>query len=287
VTRGAWRGAGEAAAESRPCPLCGTRVARRREDLSPSSRVIACPSCRLLFVDPIPEAALSSEAYGHDYYEPWQGREERPRSRMWRRRMNQIEAHHEKGSILDVGCGDGHFLSVARQASWKVDGIEFSPEGARRAALRLGRPVAVGDLSRTAHLSGPFDVITLWHVLEHLESPRAMLEAARQRLRHDGLLAVAVPNVSNLPMQAAYLLARGRKLPLYEPGAREPHLSHFTPETLTALLRRSGFEVREIAPDLCALTPAKRLIDLFALALTRCAGRIVTDAIVAFARRMS
>src|SRR5262249_26042982 len=80
-----------------------------------------------------------------------------------------------------------------------------------------------------------FDVVTLWHVLEHLIHPRAMLEAARTRLAPEGLLVVAVPNLDNLPMRLAYRVARGRSLPLYEAGGREPHLTHLDPRTLRAL----------------------------------------------------
>jgi hypothetical protein len=86
-------------------------------------------------------------------------------------------------------------------------------------------------------------------------------------------------------MQAAYRLARGRRLPLWEAGAREPHVSHFTPGTLRAILARAGFEVLAIAPDRCALTPAKRLIDAVAASLFILGGVLVTDAIAAFARR--
>jgi SAM-dependent methyltransferase len=237
-----------------------------------------------VYIDPIPERALDPGAYGHGYYEPWQGREERPRLHLWRRRLRQVERRAAAGSLLDIGCGDGLFLKVARDAGWQVEGIEFSPEGARRASERLGRPVAVGDLARGGMLRGPFDVVTLWHVLEHLPDAAAMLEAARRRLRPGGLLAVAVPNLDNLPMQAAYRLARRRRLPLYEEGAREPHLSHFSPGTLAMALRRHAFAGVEVVADRCALTVPKRLIDAAAALLSRLSGRLMTDAMVAFGR---
>jgi 2-polyprenyl-3-methyl-5-hydroxy-6-metoxy-1,4-benzoquinol methylase len=204
---------------------------------------------------------------------------------MWRRRLALLQRRRPGGTLLDVGCGDGQFLAAARDAGWRVDGIEFSPEGASRAAARLGRPVAVGDLARTRQLQGPFDVVTLWHIVEHLVDPRAMLEAARARLASGGLLVVAVPNLDNLPMRVAYRLARRRALPLYEPGWREPHLSHFDPRTLRALLRGAGFEMIEIIPDRCALELPKRAIDVAAAAIGALTGRLLTDAIVAFSRR--
>jgi 2-polyprenyl-3-methyl-5-hydroxy-6-metoxy-1,4-benzoquinol methylase len=183
-----------------------------------------------------------------------------------------------------VGCGDGLFLKVAREAGWDADGIEFSPEGARRSSLRIGRPVAVGDLSHEKGLRGPFDVVTLWHVLEHLTDPAGMLEAVRARLRSGGLLVVAVPNIDNYPLRAAYRVVRRRPLPLFEAGAREPHLTHFDPRTLRAALAGRGFAGVEILADRCALTLAKRAIDALAALLSRLTGRLMTDAMLACAR---
>ena len=272
---------------TRPCPLCDHHTGRlnRLTAAWAEPRPIMCVACGLIFLDPVPDEATETGAYGSDYYAPWQGEEERPRRRMWRTRLRAIDRHAGRGSLLDIGCGDGLFLEEARRAGWRGEGIEFSPEGARRAAARLGRPVAVGDLAKSKVLPGPYDVATLWHVVEHLPEPRPMIEAARRRLRRGGLLVVAVPNTDNLPMRAAYRLGRGRRLPLWEPGAREPHVSHFTPATLRALLLRGGFDPLVIEPDRCALTPAKRLIDAVAASLSILGGVLVTDAIAVFARR--
>jgi SAM-dependent methyltransferase len=246
---------------------------------------VTCAVCGLVFIDPVPGEAVSSSTYDAGYYEPWQADAAGARRGMWRRRLALLARRRPAGTLLDVGCGDGQFLAAARDAGWRVDGIEFSPEGASRAAARLGRPVAVGDLARTRQLQGPFDVVTLWHVVEHLVDPRAMLEAARARLPSGGLLVVAVPNLDNLPMRLAYRLARGRPLPLYEAGWREPHLSHFDPRTLRTLLRGVGFDAIEIIPDRCALEFSKRTVDAAAAALGAVTGRLLTDALVAFSRR--
>ncbi len=273
----------------RPCPICATAPSASGQILSagtpPSAHAIVCLSCGVVFVSPVPPRAIDPSAYGPDYYEPWQGDQIGPRDRIWRRRLAAILARAPVGRLLDVGCGDGRFLRLARQAGFTADGIEFSPEGARRSAEALNRPVAIGDLSVDPLLPGPFDTITLWHVLEHVGDPARLLAAVHRRLRPGGLIAVAVPNIENLPLRAVYRVARRRPLPLFQPGSREPHLTHFSAATLAASLRRHGFEAIEVAADRCALGLPKRLIDSAATLLSRLTGRTLNDAIVAFARR--
>src|SRR5260221_14724107 len=137
----------------RPCPLCGGGWTRGSAGgpvgaTADAPRPVRCDRCGLVFVDPLPAAALSPSTYGADYYEPWQGREERPRVRLWKMRLRQVERRADRGSLLDVGCGDGLFLSVARDAGWMVGGIGFSPEGGRGAGILRGPTVPAGDLLR-------------------------------------------------------------------------------------------------------------------------------------------
>ena len=274
---------------TRPCPVCaGRSLADGMAEGGADAREpcpVRCAACDLVFIDPLPAGTIDPDTYGDAYYEPWsRPAEERARVALWRRRLRLVEKRAPRGTLLDVGCGDGLFLEIARAAGWSAEGIEFSPSGARRAAERLGRPIAIGDLTREGLLRGPFGVVTLWHVLEHLPDAGSMLNAVLRRMAPDGLLVVAVPNLDNLFLRGAYRLARLRPMPLYESGAREPHLSHFDAATLGAALERCGLRGIEIVPDRCALTLAKRAIDAAAALASRLTSRLLTNALVAFGR---
>ncbi len=270
---------------TRPCPVCTAQSLVDGAADAHEPRPVRCAACDLVFIDPLPAGTTEPDTYGDSYYEPWsRPAEERARVALWRRRLRLVEKRAPVGTLLDVGCGDGLFLEIARAEGWSAEGIEFSPSGARRASERLGRPIAIGDLAREGLLRDPFGVVTLWHVLEHLPDASSMLNAVLRRLAPDGVLVVAVPNIDNLFLRGAYRLARLRPLPLYETGAREPHLSHFDTATLSATLKRCGFRDIEIVPDRCALTLAKRGIDAAAALASRLTSRLLTNALVAFAR---
>jgi SAM-dependent methyltransferase len=136
------------------------------------------------------------------------------------------------GRVLDVGCGDGDFLAALKQRGWEVHGVEPSPAAA---ALARGKGVAVheGELASTDFPAGSFDVVTFWHVLEHLPEPLVELAAARRLLRDDGLLVVEVPNSASV----TFRLCREHWFPLSVPR----HFQHFTSTTLRALLQKAGF----------------------------------------------
>lgn len=137
----------------------------------------------------------------------------------------------KKGSLLDFGSGTGDFLLAAHRAGWKTFGVE-PDEGARSRALQKDVH-AVADLE--ALPGGVFDVITLWHVLEHLPEPGTMVRRLGSRLSGQGLMIVAVPNYRSFDAKyyggfwAAYDTPR--------------HLWHFTKPSLEALFREQGFDL--------------------------------------------
>jgi 2-polyprenyl-3-methyl-5-hydroxy-6-metoxy-1,4-benzoquinol methylase len=235
------------------CNLCGGTSWETLDEVE-GTRVVRC-RCGLVFVTPQPARPAIERAYDHAYYAPWEG-QVRHRDRIWRRRIERVEElYRPPGRLLDVGCGTGDFLQVARTRGWEVSGTEISPY-AVKAATAAGLTVLEGEgweAGSTArvvcHLTGALDVVTCWHVIEHASNPRRLIEEIHRVLRPGGWLVLATPNVEDHIFRAAYVLARGRRPPLFEPNEREVHLFHFSARTLRTLVASAGFEVVKVGFD--------------------------------------
>lgn len=153
-----------------------------------------------------------------------------------KRKFRLIRKHRAKtGSLLDVGAGTGDFLKYMSKQGWKVSGSEPN-DAARQLALIKGIELK----SALESFSGQrFDVISLWHVLEHIPNLKQALKQLDDLLEDDGKLIIAVPNFRSWdaqhygPFWAAYDVPR--------------HLWHFDEDSLTSLLGER-FELLEVAP---------------------------------------
>lgn len=153
-------------------------------------------------------------------------------------RLAELGRH---GALLDLGCGDGRFLSRVR-GRFAPTGLDFNPEAVRAARAARGlqdvHAVALAELDRWAP-DRRFEVITAFHVLEHVEDPRAFLAHVARRLRPGGLLAVSVPNPDR------WALRWVREAWDYPPH----HLTRWTARALRGLLEQRGFEVEEVRTE--------------------------------------
>jgi SAM-dependent methyltransferase len=140
---------------------------------------------------------------------------------------------HQRGRLLDVGCGSGETLELLARAGFAVAGVEPSRRAANAAQAR-GLHVHCGTLEDAPFSDGDFELVRFWHVLEHTPDPAAALECARRLLVPGGTLILGVPNFASLPAR----LARSRWYGLEVPR----HLYHFEPATMRRLLERTAFE---------------------------------------------
>ena len=163
------------------------------------------------------------------------------RSRSWRRETEKIallERYVSGGHILDVGCGEGKFLWGLDSKKWQRTGVDFAEEALRLVKAKIHDITLLeGTIFSPQLQANKFDVITFWHVLEHLPDPLKVLERAYQLLRPGGWLIISVPNFASLQ---AHLFGR------YWYAIDVPrHLYHFAPGPLEILLRKVDLRVHE------------------------------------------
>jgi 2-polyprenyl-3-methyl-5-hydroxy-6-metoxy-1,4-benzoquinol methylase len=153
--------------------------------------------------------------------------------------IRHLPAPHEGARLLDVGCGDGGFLRVARTLGYSAQGIEFDPAAAALAE-RQGFAVHVGGLAETQLPAGAFDQITLSHVIEHLHDPVAALARLCGWLKPGGRIWLQTPNVESAGAQRYGADWRGLEPPR--------HVVLFGPGSLRQALERSGFAAMALMP---------------------------------------
>lgn len=234
------------------CDVCG---GRELHTVELTARVMECAGCGYRFVNPRPSQAAIAAAYSDSHaYDHWL-REERGRERMWRKRLDLVEqlAGGRRDRLLDVGAGIGTFLALARDRGWQVAGTEVSRSAIALARERHGLELAATQLEESELPGSSFEVVTLWHVLEHVPSPAVVLRTCHHLLAPGGLVVIAVPNDSGamvVPRRAKRLLAR-RAFERYQPvrPGEEVHLSHFRPPVLRRLLLANGFDPGRVTVD--------------------------------------
>lgn len=234
------------------CPGCGCNSIQ----LVFEPDISQCASCGLLFRNPRPTQAEIARSYdtGGTFAE-WQDQES-ARAAMWERRLELIRRFQPAGKLLDVGTGDGRFLQPCRDCGYEVTGTEVSTAGAAY-AQRNGLDVKMGQITDIDLPAESFDVITIWHVLEHVPEPGAVLRKVYSLLRPGGFLAVAVPNEENYFVRRRLGKAKSSPFDPLRFGG-EIHLTYFRPGTLRATLKCAGFQLMDFGvDDLYALRDAK------------------------------
>lgn len=231
----------ELLAGSGACPLCGSRKVsdfmrapdrfHMRTELHALMRCSHC-SCVWLANPPSPEEM--PRHYDADYHRAIVAAGEASAGNRWKGEREVISKHKSGGSVLDIGCSSGGFLSTMKGPSWKLYGIEMESSTAERARKSTGAEVFTGDALDAPFAPESFDLVTTFDVLEHVYKPRQFVTKINEWLKPGGIYYAVLPNIDSW---------EARMLGSYWYGLELPrHLFHFSPRSLSMLMKSSNFE---------------------------------------------
>jgi len=231
------------------CPVClqtNFKEVLRVKDHTVSGEtfsIVHCETCSFRFTNPVPTQIAIGPYYQSEDYISHSNTNKgfinkayqvvRKRTLKQKRKLVTNFSGKQTGKFLDIGAGTGAFLHTMKEAGWDTTGIEPDP-GARQNAKELWNL----ELRPAEEFYGleenQFDVISMWHVLEHVHEMEAYLDKIHKLLKPGGKFLVAVPNYTSWDASkyqevwAAYDVPR--------------HLYHFSPKSVKHLSERKGFK---------------------------------------------
>jgi len=229
--------------------------------------LVLCRKCGIAYTQPTPAPDKWSRYYPRDYYgkagaSRFRGPIEWVQNQFYTARVGRIQQFNggRPGRVLDVGCGRGFLLQEFRRRGWDVLGTEVDGTAAAHAQRVLQLPVKIGALETLKLPADGFDVVVLWHVLEHLSDPGATLVQVHRLLRPGGTLLVGVPNFGS----AEARWCQDKWFHLDVPR----HLTHFTQNGLARALEQAGLRVcgrGRFAPEYDAFSLVQSLLNCVGL----------------------
>ena len=242
-----------------PCNLCGSQTATvRYTDVkridTQLTEVVECDGCGMVYLNPrlarLVDNFTMNEAYLREHYLPYYQKigiltptlelDAAANDQFHQSALAEMQPYRELNRVLDVGCAIGLFLKAARADGWDCYGVEPSHALAEYGRLHLGLSITEGELGQAGFAQNSFDVITLWGVTEHLLDPKATYRLVYSLLRPGGLLLLRMPNWQSL--------ARELLGPEWDMFVTD-HFYYFTPDTLTLLMKQTGFIPKKVGAD--------------------------------------
>lgn len=230
--------------EHHKCLVCASKVLLDLHDYM-DHHLSQCKKCGFVFAKKIPsdkELEEHYKGYGrNDYLSPIT-------IKRYNELLDTFEKFRKTNKILDVGCGIGYFLEVAKERGWDVYGTEYTDEAIHICSLK-GINMQKGILSSRNYQNEEFDIITSFEVIEHINNPIDELTNFYKVLRKGGLVYLTTPNFNSL--------LRYRLKSEYNVICYPEHLSYYTPKTLKKLFTSVGFKTKKIKSTGISLTRLK------------------------------
>lgn len=221
------------------CEAIGTKV--------PETVVVRCWACGLFYLQPMPSLtpAQYDRLYDLAYFQPSTARWQERRREDGASRLDEIQKLiGPEGELLDLGCGEGGFLAVAKERGYECQGLEVSEPLAQLARSNSGVPVEVGPLEEIRYEDSRFSAIYMDSVLEHIPQPGKFLREAARVLRPGGVVYAVVPNEDGLFSRirgiVRALRGQNRRLTAF---SLPYHWLGFNRPSLVECFQRAGFEL--------------------------------------------
>jgi 2-polyprenyl-3-methyl-5-hydroxy-6-metoxy-1,4-benzoquinol methylase len=236
--------------ELKNCPVCGASnfepfVTCKDYTVSGEKfNIVNCRSCTFKFTNPRPEDSEIGKYYkSEDYVSHSDTRKglinqlyHSVRKRTLKNKLKLINKYVSRGTILDYGCGTGMFLKTCQDAGWNCFGFEPDSD-----ARDLSEKKDLKVFTKKSDLDkNKFDIISLWHVLEHVTDLAPTLSFFKETLNGNGRLIIAVPNYTSYDARHYGEFWAGYDVPR--------HIYHFEINSLSKLLRQYGFSLEETKP---------------------------------------
>lgn len=228
----------------RSCAICADEHHAQLTQ-APTVNYYQCVGCQVIFLNPQPALETLRQQYTQKELmntgpvSAWFKHKPFYVKAQERARVHDVVRYKRHGALLDIGCGMGDFCSVAGEVGFRIFGTEFSDTYAEEAKKRVSfAKLYIGRVQEIPFADAKFDVITLWHVLEHLPDPLETLARLRQLLNPGGIVCIEVPNVE-----------QKRKRPMYRsdledyPVDRLEHLFYYSGHALEQACAKAGLKV--------------------------------------------
>lgn len=223
------------------CLLCSERLDKSNKfSVDKKYEYLTCSRCSVGNLSPQPSEKELNKLYSSKKYYEYLSKDV---SSDLRRKIFSLKTFKDpsewiidalnSGKVLDVGCGNGEFLEALKKNGWKAYGSDYSDLAKETTEKKIGiRRVKKGVFSRQ-RFSDKYDLVSFWHVLEHLEDPGSYLRKAHSILRKGGLVAGEVPNFDSLWLRIFKKNYSWVMVP--------EHRVYFSANSMEYLLKESGF----------------------------------------------
>jgi len=237
------------------CPICESNKLKhflKVKDHSVSKEdftLVECESCEFKFTNPRPSVTEIGKYYQSEDYVSHNdsnkgfinGIYQLVKKYTLLKKLNLVIQISGKktGKILDYGCGTGDFIKILHDVKWKVNGLE-PDEGARKLAQNKVGEEKITDLSKLNSLDNDYDIVTCWHVVEHIHELNTSLVKLIAALNSKGKLLIAVPNITSYDSIHYKEFWAALDVPR--------HLYHFRPLDIENLAKKHGLELERTLP---------------------------------------